>query len=270
MDVTPTANVANTATNGTVATQPAQTSETPNNTRQALPTTENNTAVETPPNNNFALPDSYKEKGWAKNIKSLDDLLKAHDNAQSLIGKKTIGIPEDWNDEKTREDFLSKVRPKTADDYQIDAKPEVKELCHKYGLSQYQAENIAKGLQEVTAVEFSKDGFEKEISGIFGNDKETAAKSAQYIKQVLGDKASALDTFTNSQLGVIYQLAKQGLNSLPQEGSGNLQSQNAVNVREPSVILKELQALDNQPNGWTKKPALLEELKKSQQFNKRS
>ena len=41
------------------------------------------------------IPEEYREKGWTKNINSIDDLYKAYDNAQGLIGKKTIGIPSD-------------------------------------------------------------------------------------------------------------------------------------------------------------------------------
>ena len=251
------------------ATQPAQATTAPTETRNVLPTAENSSVSEQS-KNDFALPDAYKNKGWAKNIKSLDDLFKAHDNAQSLIGKKTIGIPEDWNDEKSREEFLSKVRPKTADDYQIDAKPEVKELCHKYGLSQFQAENMAKELQQLTEKEFSSDGFDEVINNIFGNDKEKAKSTAIYIKQVLGDGANELNGFTNAQLAVVYRIAQRGLNGMPSEGSGNLQGQTASMVRKPEEVLAELKKVDKEPLGWTKKPVLIEELHKSQQIYKRS
>lgn len=253
------------AANSAVETQPAQSTNV--EPRQVLPKTNVATEASKP---DFALPDAYKDKGWAKNIKSLEDLVKAHDNAQSLIGKKTIGVPEDWSDEKQREDFLSKVRPKSADEYALETKPEIKDLCHKYGLSKYQAEGLAKGLQAVTEVEFSKDGLEKEISAIFGKDTESAAKSAQYIKQVLGDEVAILETLTNKQLSVVYKLGLQGIKSMPVEGVGALQGHESANVRAPEAILKDLQALDNQPNWWQKKPALLEELRKSQQANKRS
>ena len=38
----------------------------------------------------FTIPETYKDKSWTKNIKSQEDLFKSYDNAQSLIGKKTI------------------------------------------------------------------------------------------------------------------------------------------------------------------------------------
>ena len=50
---------------------------------------ESNTATE---QGGFFVPDEYKEQGWAKNISSYDDLWKMNANAQSLIGKKTIGL----------------------------------------------------------------------------------------------------------------------------------------------------------------------------------
>lgn len=254
--------------NSAVATQPVQTT-TPsvnNETRTALPTAESVTQVES--GNGFNLPDAYKDKGWAKNIKSIEDLAKAHDNAQSLIGKKTIGIPEDWNDEKSREEFLSKVRPKTAEDYAIETKPEIKEACYKFGLSPFQAEGLAKSMQEISAVEFSKEGFEKEMSGVFGGDTATAAKSAQYIKQVLGDDAAVLDTFTNKQLSVIYKLGKQGLSGMPSEGKVALQGSSMATARPEAEIMKDLRSLDSKPNGYLKKPSLLAELELSRKINK--
>lgn len=50
--------------------------------------------------NEFAVPEQYKERGWTKNIKSIDDLYKSYDNAQSLIGKKTVmpEAPADYKD----------------------------------------------------------------------------------------------------------------------------------------------------------------------------
>jgi hypothetical protein len=53
--------------------------------------------------NDFSIPESYQDRGWAKDIKSQEDLWKLTDNAQSLIGKRPAGIPtadapqEEWD-----------------------------------------------------------------------------------------------------------------------------------------------------------------------------
>lgn len=54
---------------------------------------ENNAAAAPGSEGGFSVPEAYKEAGWSKNIKSYDDLWKMNANAQTLIGKKTIGFP---------------------------------------------------------------------------------------------------------------------------------------------------------------------------------
>ena len=56
------------------------------------------------PTNTFMeeIPMEYREKEYIKGINSMDDLMKKFDGAQSLIGKKTVGVPtaestpEEW------------------------------------------------------------------------------------------------------------------------------------------------------------------------------
>lgn len=43
----------------------------------------------------FSVPDAYKDKPYAANIKSAEDLWKSYDNAQALIGKPKIGVPSE-------------------------------------------------------------------------------------------------------------------------------------------------------------------------------
>lgn len=71
-------------------------------------------ATITPPAESvFTIPDQYKEKGWSKNVKSIDDLFNQFDNAQKLIGKKTPQKPDKLDDyeltEKERSDDQKKV-----------------------------------------------------------------------------------------------------------------------------------------------------------------
>lgn len=41
----------------------------------------------------FALPEAYKDKPWAKDFKSADDVFKSLENAQQFIGRKGFGVP---------------------------------------------------------------------------------------------------------------------------------------------------------------------------------
>ena len=64
----------------------------------------------------FFVPDAYKNEGWTRNLRSYDDLWKTSDSAQKMIGKKTIGIPDDKSSEQEIADFYSKLRPGKAED----------------------------------------------------------------------------------------------------------------------------------------------------------
>lgn len=41
----------------------------------------------------FSLPEAYKDKPWAKDFKSADDVFKSLENAQQFIGRKGFGVP---------------------------------------------------------------------------------------------------------------------------------------------------------------------------------
>lgn len=49
----------------------------------------------------FAIPEAYKDKPWAKDFKSVDDVFKSYESAQALIGKPKIGVP---NEQATAEE----------------------------------------------------------------------------------------------------------------------------------------------------------------------
>lgn len=102
----------------------------------------------------FKVPEKYADAQWAKGIDSYDKLFDQFANAQSLIGKKTIGIPgpdasdQEWND------YFSKVRPEKyempkrdlPEELTKDRKPDEKlfNTFHELGLTQRQVDGIFK------------------------------------------------------------------------------------------------------------------------------
>ena len=68
----------------------------------------------------FSVPEEYKDAGWSKNIKSYDDLWKMNANAQSLIGRKTIGIPSDKSTPEEWQSFFEKMRPEKSEEYGLE------------------------------------------------------------------------------------------------------------------------------------------------------
>lgn len=162
----------------------------------------------------FSIPDEYKDAGWAKNIKSVDDLWKMNANAQSLIGKKTIGIPDEKSTPEEWQGFYSKLRPAKAEDYNLDFKGSDKEFYEKLfydnGISSKQAGNIISAykarMDEATNSFLSEEGFAAEMKGRFGDNYDDKVKAiTNLIKQEANQAdAKVLDAMPNNVLGVMY------------------------------------------------------------------
>lgn len=67
-----------------------------------------------------SIPEPYRDKPYMQGIDSLDKLYSQFDNAQQLIGKKTVGPPaadaptEEW------EKYYEAIRPETVDGYEFE------------------------------------------------------------------------------------------------------------------------------------------------------
>lgn len=180
--------------------------------------TSNETVVETPtqvdqsPSEGFSVPEGYKDKGWAENIKSHDDLWNQLSNAQSMIGRKTV--PDaDAPDDQWNEFYKTLGRPDDPTGYELknsfEGAPEdfdftpFKEkaatLSHKIGLTPRQAEQLWDGfigmeLEAFTESKASNEAREKELddryselsNSLFGEKFGEVSEQAQkYLSDVL-------------------------------------------------------------------------------------
>lgn len=156
----------------------------------------------------FSLPDEYKEKPWAKSIDSVESLLKQFDNAQSLIGKKTIGVPaEDASPEEWQEFYNRMGRPEDPKAYEFDpqAAPEgfeipeefkrapeeeelLKSIFHEAGLTKAQAKAVLKRTDQAF--------FEKYQDQIKQHEEQKAARDTEMVnlfeKHFPGEKDKAI------------------------------------------------------------------------------
>lgn len=164
--------------------------------------------------NSFAIPEAYQEKGWTKTITSIDDLWKQYDNAQSLIGRKTV--PDaDAPKEKWDEFYKSLGRPDAPDGYELsdsfelpeemdlsEYKSKASHLAHQIGLTPKQANDLWNGYMkmELESAQLVKAEHEKkqaeldkqfdELSAkVLGDNAEKAQEMAlAYIKDVLPEE----------------------------------------------------------------------------------
>lgn len=167
-------------------------------------------------NGGFFVPDAYKDAGWNKNIRSYDDLWKMADNSQKLIGRKTIGIPDERSNDQEWADFYAKIRPEKAEDYAIDLEGEDKEvfenLFYENGINARQAKALVKGYKEsverAKAPMFSEEGYQKEMSVRFGDKTEAKVKAVNdfVAKEASREDKALLNALPNNVLGIVYGL----------------------------------------------------------------
>ena len=145
----------------------------------------------------FSIPEDYADRGWAEKIKSSDDLFKAYDNAQSMIGKRPAGIPSnDASDDEWNQFYKAMGRPDEPkyDFTEPEGLPEgfdttpfreqAAEILHKAGLTPKQANAV---YNEYLKLEMNSAGQSQEAT-----EAQQAELDKQYVeltKEHFGDDA---------------------------------------------------------------------------------
>lgn len=239
------------------------------------PTAPENTTTETAPENKaFAVPDAYKEKGWASKIKSEEDLYKQIDNLSSLVGKKEVFKPTNWEDENSRNEYYKSMRPEKAEDYAL---PEVFEadeikayqsLLHENGISKYQAEQIFGKLAEMRSSAFDGESMTNELKESWGADVGKKTDMAMKgLKTYANEKDLALfDKMPNPVLSAVYRtmvnmLEKHGAKESDIAASNPSNPQKVDLVTQRNTLLKQIMDENNKPSvDWTKVDNLKKQL----------
>ncbi|MFW6311248.1 MAG: hypothetical protein ACOC1K_03325, partial [Nanoarchaeota archaeon] len=162
-------------------------------------------------NNDLNIPEDLRDKPWVKNIKTTEDLWKAHANAQQLIGKKTIGIPEfDKATDEELQDFYKKLTP---EEYSFEEgvitsdeeKQLFSEIFKKNGINNKAANNIIKEYKENNKKYFSEENFQEEMRNRFGeNYKSVLNQNQKILSSYLNDEdKQVLDQLPNKVLGLM-------------------------------------------------------------------
>lgn len=178
------------------------------------------------------VPEAYRDKPYMKDIDSPDKLFQQFDNAQSLIGKKAVGVPtEDSSPEEWNEFYNKMGRPESHDKYEFektelpeglarleDTDAKAKELFHKAGLTAAQAKQVMKGYDEILSEQFTglqsqqqeqltkmNDEFESLLDQEFGGKKEEAVERVnKLMSENVSDSMKAhIDSLDNKSLMVL-------------------------------------------------------------------
>jgi len=145
-----------------------------------------------------AVPPEFREKPYFKD-KSFVDVMKEHDNLQTLLGKRPEGIPTKESSEEDWTKFLTSLRPETADEYELpetdfsksqgrseDYIKSAKDILYKANVNKRQASEILKGFEsflgeaqskaDATSAEATKareEEFEALLDKTYADQKQT-------------------------------------------------------------------------------------------------
>lgn len=231
----------------------------------------------------FSLPQEYQEKPWAKGIDSMESLLKQFDNAQGLIGKKTIGVPsEDASSEEWQEFYNKMGRPEEPTAYEFDpqAAPEgfeipedfkrspeeeemLKKIFHDAGLTKSQAKELLKKTdsaffekhqEQIKQYQEQSQKRDQEMVSLFEKhfpgEKENAIAVAEtmlkkYVPEGLEDTIRGLDNNAMLALSsVLYKMHKEGRT----EGKLDKVGESVVQATSPADIRAEAMKIMSDPS----------------------
>lgn len=177
---------------------------------------------QTPENNppTFAVPETYKDKGWAGKVKSMDDVFKLVDNLDGLAGKKMVVPDLEKCSEAEIKEFTDSLRGQTkVEDYKFPEgsdsgfTKEVAQAFHDVGIPASLGNKVIEkyvGIaQKIAESNVSKEGLEGEWKKSFGdNYQESAGKTTNIIKEHLSvDDKKLFESLPNDTLGLVYRLA---------------------------------------------------------------
>ena len=225
------------------------------------------------PTSSFSVPEAYASKGWAKDIKSPDDLWKLTDNAQSLIGKRAAPAPdapaEEWTNYMKQLGMPEKPDGYTLSDIEgvpegMDLAPfkqQAQELMHKAGLTPRQAdalwkEYISTELAASSKAQADADKIYSELTTKHFGDKlsEDEAVAQEAIKAFVPEELRAAISKAPSDALVAMQAlaanAKAEIDRIKKEygAEGKLPSGEAAPAANIEQTRKELAALRSSPD----------------------
>lgn len=159
------------------------------------------------------IPEGFRDDPSFKDFKDLDSVFKTYKEQETFLGTR-VKIPDESNDDEYNK-FIEKLRPKTVEDYGIDAKDEISQelvkSLYESGLTKRQAKTLVEKLQGVNSKTEERDKAHKqqafeELVKEYG-DEEKAAEGVkeiqQYLEKTVGEKyPEFLDFFENATIKV--------------------------------------------------------------------
>ena len=229
----------------------------------------------------FKVPDEYADRGWAKKVKSEDDLYKQLDELDKLAGKKQLGIDDfDATNSEHVSSVLDKMKPESVDAYEApeymdDATKDLAtNALFEAGVPPEPANKalnqVAEQLKQQDVDNFSKEGLENVLKEQFGDKYEQRFGQLQKeVREVLDDKqVEAIENMPNQTIGLLFSSfdkimqahgARDGTSPAGNnEGSGALTKEAAAS--QITDVRKQLNELSSKPHTQEQRSQLISRL----------
>lgn len=141
----------------------------------------------------FVIPDEYKEKAWANQMHSIDDMWKKIDNQEKYISKGQL--PHRDSSESDIEAFTEKMKKYTSDlDYSdlTGKDEELAKALKESGVPKFQAKEVVKLIKGREAKEYGEEEFAAILNEKFKGRESDLDKAKAMLKEMGEEKSTAL------------------------------------------------------------------------------
>lgn len=140
----------------------------------------------------FSIPDEYKDRGWATQIHSIDDLCRKVDNQEKYISKGQLPHKDSSAEDITN--FTEKMKKYTAEqDYSelVGNDSELGQALRDSGVPKFQAKAVVDLIKGREAKNYSEEEFGKLLNEKFKGRESDLDKAKAVLKEMGEEKTTA-------------------------------------------------------------------------------
>ena len=185
----------------------------------------------------FVIPDEYKDKAWASQMHSIDDMCKKIDNQERYISKGQL--PHRDSSESDIEEFTKKMQKYTADlDYSdlTGQDADLAKALKDSGVPKFQAKAVVDLIKGREAKNYGEEEFDKILHERFKNRDGDLEQARALLKELGSEKSAKILSKRNDDVADVMEvLAEVGkkyaanttsaMGKLTDSGNGSVSSQ---------------------------------------------
>ena len=153
------------------------------------------------------IPEEYKDRAWASQLKSMDDVFRKIDNQDKYISKGQL--PHKDSSSEDIENFVNKMKKYSAGVDYTDLVGEDAELAKALkdeGVPKFQAKAVVDLIKSRESKNYSEEEFAKLLDEKFKGRGEDLAKAKEVLKEVGQEKTTALLSKRNDVVADVFDI----------------------------------------------------------------